>query len=136
VRDKISYTYKTTCRIIMLEACAVRAIVSVRLPFRICAYFSISSGVVLELQMCKMFTANLTFVFPCINSVITIDNQQYATVLIYLLPISSTCFGRCFRPSSGAYHCNYSCPPMLLLAGVAYHGTPASGPIGSHYQKL
>ena len=26
--------------------------------------------------------------------------------------ISSRCFGRCFRPSSGAYHCNYSCPPM------------------------
>jgi len=54
---------------------------------------------------------------------ITIGNQQDATILIYLLLISSTCFGRCFRPSSGAYHCNYSfwcCPPMFLLAGVAY----------------
>jgi hypothetical protein len=32
-------------------------------------------------------------------------------------------FRAMFRPSSGAYHCNYSfsyCPPMLLLAGVAY----------------
>ena len=38
---------------------------------------------------------------------ITIDDQQDATILIYLLLISSTCFGRCFRPSSGAYHCNY-----------------------------
>jgi len=65
----------------------------------------------------------LTFVFPCIFIVITIDNQQDATILFYLLIINSTCFWRCFRPSSGAYHCNYSswyCPPMLLLAGVAY----------------
>jgi hypothetical protein len=53
----------------------------------------------------------------------TIDNQQDATILIYLFLISPTYFGRCFRPSSGAYHCDYSfwyCPPMLLLAGVAY----------------
>jgi len=47
-------------------------------------------------------------VFPCIASTITIDNQQDATILIYLLQISSTYFGRCFRPSSGANHCNYS----------------------------
>jgi len=37
--------------------------------------------------------------------VITIDNQQDATVLIYLILITSTCFGWCFRPSSGAYYC-------------------------------
>jgi len=69
----------------------------------------------------------------CINlstklyELITIGNQQDATVTIYLLLISSTCFGRCFIPSSGAYHYNYSfwyCPPMLLLSGVAY-ATPA-----------
>ena len=55
----------------------------------------------------------------CVNiSAFRIDNQQYATILIYLLLISSTCFERCFRPSAGAYKCNYSfwyCPPMLLL---------------------
>ena len=65
----------------------------------------------------------LTLLFPCIVNIITIDNRQDATILIYLIIISSTCFGRCFRPSSGAYHCKYSfwyCPPMLLLAGVAY----------------
>ena len=69
---------------------------------------------------------SLTFVFPCIVSVITTDDQQDATALFYLLLISSTCFGRCFRPSSGAYHRNYSCwycPPMLLLAGVALCNT-------------
>jgi len=50
--------------------------------------------------------------------IVTDDNQQDATVTIYLLLISSICFGRCFRPSSSA---NYSCPPMLLLAaGAAY----------------
>jgi len=38
----------------------------------------------------------------------TIENQQDAPGMIYLLLISSTCFGRRFRPSSGAYHCNYS----------------------------
>jgi hypothetical protein len=43
-----------------------------------------------------MYKANLTFVFPCIVSVITIDNQQDATIWIYSLLISSTCFGRCF----------------------------------------
>jgi len=43
--------------------------------------------------------------------------------LIYLFVITSTRFGRYFRPSSGAYHCNYSFwyfPPTLVLAGVAY----------------
>jgi len=70
-----------------------------------------------------------------LRSIITIDKQD-ATILIYLLLIISTCFGRCFRPSSGAYHGNYSfwyCPPMLLLTGVA---TPVSSNIGGQYQKL
>ena len=69
------------------------------------------------------FPVCLTFVITCIVSVITADNSQHATILIYLLQISSTCFGWCFRPASGTYHCNYSfcCfPPKLLLAGVAY----------------
>jgi len=41
--------------------------------------------------------------------------------LIYIFLISSTCFGRCLRPSSGVLDCIYSiwyCPPVLLLAGV------------------
>ena len=41
--------------------------------------------------------------------------------LIYLFQISSTCFGRCFRPSSGALYSIYSfwyCPPILLPTGV------------------
>jgi len=40
---------------------------------------------------------------------------------IHLFLISSTCFGRCLRPSSGALDCIYSfwyCTPVLLLAGV------------------
>jgi hypothetical protein len=33
-------------------------------------------------------------------------NQQYATIQVNLLfLVSSTCFGRCFRPSSGALDC-------------------------------
>jgi hypothetical protein len=38
-----------------------------------------------------------------------------------LFPVCSTCFGRLFRPSSGAHNCIYSfryCPPILLLAGI------------------
>jgi len=53
--------------------------------------------------------------------IIIIDNQQASNILIYLFLNSSTCFGLCFRPSSGAFHCNYSfyyCPPMFLLARV------------------
>jgi len=43
---------------------------------------------------------------------------------IYLYPISYTCFGRCFRPSSGALDCIYSfwySPPMLLSGEVFAH---------------
>ena len=43
---------------------------------------------------------------------IVIDDQQDATILvylfIYLFLISSTFFGRCIRPSSGALDCIYS----------------------------
>jgi hypothetical protein len=52
----------------------------------------------------------------------TNDEQQDATIwLIYLFLMSSTCFGRCLHPSSGALDCIYSfcyCPPILLLAGI------------------
>jgi len=48
----------------------------------------------------------------CIASIIVNDDQQDATVLvylfIYLFLISSTCFGRCLRPSPGALACIYS----------------------------
>jgi len=75
-------------------------------------------------QFVTVFYKKFEFNFPAdIVMEIMIDNQQDATVLISLFLISSTCFGRCFRPSSGACHCNYSfwdCPPMVLLAGVAY----------------
>ena len=37
------------------------------------------------------------------------SNQQDAIILVNLLSlVCSTCFGRCFRPSSGALHCIYS----------------------------
>jgi len=40
---------------------------------------------------------------------------------IYLFLVSSTCFGRCLHPSTGACDCIYSfwcCPPMLLPVDV------------------
>ena len=42
----------------------------------------------------KYLGTNLTFVYPCIASIIVNDDQQAATILVYLfIPISSTCFG-------------------------------------------
>ena len=49
---------------------------------------------------------------------ITNNMQQYR--FIYLFLVGSTCFGRCFGPSSGARDCIYSIwysPPILLPAG-------------------
>jgi hypothetical protein len=48
-------------------------------------------------------------------------NKMQLFWLIYLFLISSTCFGRCLRPSSGTLDHIYSfwyCPLVLLLAGV------------------
>ena len=50
------------------------------------------------------------------------SNQQDATIYVNLLfLVSSTCFGWCFRSSSGALNCIYSIwwySPKLLTAGV------------------
>ena len=64
------------------------------------------------------------FVCPCIVSIIRNwwpTRCNFFGLFIYLHPISSICFGRCFRPSSGALDCIYSfwySPSMLLPAGV------------------
>ena len=61
----------------------------------------------------------------------------------YLFLVSSTCFGRYIRPSSGARDCIYcfwQCPPMLLPAGVMDETelssiasvAPAGSNIGGH----
>jgi len=42
--------------------------------------------------------------------------------LIYLFLISSTCFGRCLRPSSGALDCIYSIDVVHRYSGAWYHG--------------
>jgi hypothetical protein len=90
-------------------------------------------------------------VSPCIVCIIVIGDQQDATILIdlfiYLFLISSTGFGRCIRPSSGALDCIYSfwyCPPILPPAGVMDEMevrsissmTPAGSNTGGQYQKL
>jgi len=49
------------------------------------------------------------FVCPCIVSIIRNWWQTRCKFFfIYLCPISSKCFGRCFLPSSGALDCIYS----------------------------
>jgi hypothetical protein len=65
----------------------------------------------------------LTLACPCPADRFVDDDQQEATIfwIIYLFLISSTCFGRCLRPSSGEFDCIYIFwyfPPILLLAGV------------------
>ena len=42
------------------------------------------------------------------RSIISNDRQQDATLQVYLFLVSFTCFGRCFRPSSGARDFIYS----------------------------
>jgi hypothetical protein len=50
------------------------------------------------------------------------SNQKDATMQVNILfLVSSTCFGRCFCPSSGALYCIYSiwhCLPKLPPAGA------------------
>jgi hypothetical protein len=49
----------------------------------------------------------------------TINKMQLFLICLFL--VCSTCFGRLFRPSSGAHDCIYSfsyCPPIPLLAGI------------------
>ena len=62
---------------------------------------------------------------PSIHVQFVIDDQKDANFLyIYLYPISSTYFGGCFCPSSGALDCIYSIwysPPTLLPAGAKFH---------------
>jgi hypothetical protein len=69
----------------------------------------------------KIRSQDLTFLCPCIASIITNDDQQDALFFICLFLFCSTCFRRVFRPSSGALNCIYSfryCPPILLVAGI------------------
>ena len=50
-----------------------------------------------------------------------LTNEIQLFWLIHLFLISSTYFGQCLRPSSGALDCIYSfwyCPPIFLPAGV------------------
>jgi len=67
-----------------------------------------------SLTFCLHITLSIQYAAVLFNT-ITIDNQQDATILIYLLLIRSACFGRRLRPSSEAYYCNYRfwyCPPI------------------------
>ena len=64
----------------------------------------------------------MTYVCPCIFSIIVNDDQQDATTWVYLfIPNQLYMFRAIFRPSSGELDCMYSfwyCPPILLPAGV------------------
>ena len=66
--------------------------------------------------------SNLMFVCPWMFSLIrNWWPKRCKFLFIYLYPISSTCFGQCFRPSWEALDCIYSfwyIPPTLLPAGV------------------
>jgi hypothetical protein len=78
----------------------------------------------------------LTSVCPCMANIVVNDDQQDATIFglfIYLFLISSTCFGRCLRPSSRALDCIYSfwyCPPICCRLVTSWQL------IGGQYQKL
>ena len=70
-----------------------------------------------------VYTVILMFVSPWTVSIIRNWRPTRCSFLVYLYQISSTCFGRCLRPSSGALDSIYSfwySPTMLLPAGVMY----------------
>jgi len=57
----------------------------------------------------EMHMLNLTFVGQCVANIFTEYNQQDATFHNLFISVTrSTCFGRVFRPSSGAQNCTYS----------------------------
>ena len=63
--------------------------------------------------LCRTFlTFDVNFVETIMKArklqFVTDDQQESTFWFIYLYTISSTCFGRCFRPSSGALDCIYS----------------------------
>jgi hypothetical protein len=73
----------------------------------------------------QLYLQHLVFVRPLLLPAAIAtrsSNQQDANIQVNLLfLVSSTCFGRCFRPSSEALDCIYSiryCSPKLLPAGV------------------
>jgi hypothetical protein len=73
---------------------------------------------------------NLIFVWPCIIETNNIDNQLDAKNNgLLIIPISLTCFGQWFRPSSGALDCVYSLwynAPTMLPAGSVPDYRPAT----------
>jgi len=61
-------------------------------------------------------------------------NEVQIFWLTYLFIISSTCFGRCLRPSSGAFYCNNESTwgngiivPFILNHGTEYRWASRSG---------
>ena len=51
----------------------------------------------------------LTFIWPCVVIYFySKTNQMHQYLKFILLELQSTCFGRCFRPSSGVKNCTYS----------------------------
>ena len=69
---------------------------------------------------------NLTFIDLCIYDIFSKYNQQDATFLNLFISVRrSTCFRRCFLPSSAAQNCTYSVRCLsdrycyLLLARLA-----------------
>ena len=62
------------------------------------------------------------------------SNQQNATIEVNLLfLVSSTCFGRCFRPSSGALDCIYS---IWWYSLKSLPAGPAGSDLSEYYQML
>ena len=76
----------------------------------------------------QIMPVNLTFIGPCIviYSYRT-TNKMHPFLKLFILVKSSTCFGRSFRPSSGAQNCTYgnrhmsnSCCYLLLRSCLTY----------------
>ena len=62
----------------------------------------------LQWFLMKTTCQNLTFIGPCIIIYsYSTSNKMHLFLKLFILVKRSTCFGRSFRPSSGAQHCTY-----------------------------
>ena len=125
IKKQIRYLSRLSCGVRLFPShfsSVIDCFVSLRSIF---ASIDFVSTVNLSSDKTHLSSGVLMSVCSCIVSIIHNWRPTRCNFLVYLFiylhPISSTCFGRCFRPSSGAFDCIYSfwySPPMLLPAGV------------------
>jgi len=105
--------------------------------FRVCVFVCVCVCGVCVCVCGTMYDINvprglhLTFIGPCIPNIFSEYNQEVSTIHNLFISVRrATCFGRVFRPSSGAQNCTYSVRYLsdryccLLLAWPGWNSHP------------